>query len=338
MARQRTVAIANHIGYDLGLQGVTITSRFLSNHIRQPDEVEWNKRKSVLDDRMKWARRNHLLGVAIGLGVFGLALYVDYAIIHEFWSRLLSNEFGEVPPSMATTVASKSLQVVFATLAIHYLVSNVGHYGRVAYSMVVFLVTAAMLLGIGLLWANNSLPEGSKVFSSEQSEGARAVDQFSKSLGVEPPKKAPVPAEVKVLKKYEVMVWLVSLSLIFLVVASIGALSLHSAQKSYSALTGGAVYDSHKEAMDGRRLHAEYASLHAEAPQGKFTKASAGTAGENQGVFAQRTDEARVNEFVSSYTAGVVDARFAAGKSQRLLEAVTHAAEEVIGTPRQSAA
>jgi hypothetical protein len=73
MARQRTVAIANHIGYDLGLQGVTITSRFLSNHIRQPDEVEWNKRKSVLDDRMKWARRNHLLGVAIGLGVFGLA-------------------------------------------------------------------------------------------------------------------------------------------------------------------------------------------------------------------------------------------------------------------------
>jgi hypothetical protein len=337
MARQRTVAIANHIGYDLGLQGVAITSRFLSNHIREPDQVEWNKRKSVLDDRRAKSRRHHWSTVAIGFAVFALALYVDYAIIHEFWARLLSNEYGEVPPSMATTVASKSLQVLFATLAIHYLISHIGHWGRVAYSILIFLVTAAMLLGIGLLWANNSLPEGSKVFTSEQSESSRAVEEFSRSLGVAPTEKAAVPEEVATLKKYEVAVWLVSLGLIFMVVASIGAISLHSALKAFSAETGGAVYDNHREAMDGRRLQAEYASLHAEAPGGRFATTGA-TANTAEGAPRTRSVEARVNEFVSSYTAGVVDARLPPKRSEYLLDAVTRAAEEVSLVGRATAA
>lgn len=337
MARQRTVAIANHIGYDLGLQGVKITSRFLSNHIREPDQVEWNKRKSVLDDRRAKSRRHHWSTVVIGFLVFALALWVDYAIIHEFWERLLSNEYGEVPPSMANTVASKSLQVLFATLAIHYLVSHIGHWGRVLYSILIFVVTAAMLLGIGLLWANNSLPEGSKVFTSEQSEGSRAVEQFSRNLGIAPTEKPAVPEEVAALKKYEVAVWLVSLGLIFLVVASIGAISLHSALKAFSAETGGAVYDNHREAMDGRRLQAEYASLHAEAPGGRF--ASSGSNGGNSGGMASaRSVEARVNEFVSSYTAGVIDARLPHWRTENLLDAVTKAAEEVGGAGRAEAA
>jgi hypothetical protein len=337
MARQRTVAIANHIGYDLGLQGVAITSRFLSNHIREPDQVEWNKRKSVLDDRRAKSQRHHWSTVAIGFAVFALALYVDYAIIHEFWARLLSNEYGEVPPSMANTVASKSLQVLFATLAIHYLVSHIGHWGRVAYSILIFVVTAAMLLGIGLLWANNSLPEGSKVFSSEQSEGSRAVEQFSKNLGIAPTEKPAMPEEVAALKKYEVAVWLVSLGLIFLVVSSIGAISLHSALQAFSAETGGAVYDNNREAMDGRRLQAEYASLHAEAPGGRFA-ANGANSGNAGGVPVARSVEARVNEFVSSYTAGVIDARLPSRRSEYLLDAVTKASEEVAGSSSAAAA
>jgi hypothetical protein len=333
MARQRTVAIANHIAYDLGLQGIAVTSRFLSNHIREPDEVEWNKRKSVLDDRRAKSRRHHWSTVAIGFAVFALALYVDYAIIHEFWARLLSNEYGEVPASMANTVASKSLQVLFATLAIHYLVSHIGHWGRVAYSILIFVVTAAMLLGIGLLWANNSLPEGSKVFTSEQSEGSRAVEQFSKNLGIAPVEKPEVPEEMVALKKYEVAVWLVSLGLIFLVVASIGAISLHSALKAFSAETGGAVYDNHREAVDGRRLQAEYASLHAEVQGSRF--ASNGTESRNaSSAPVSRSVDARVNEFVSSYTAGIIDARLPARRSEKLLDAVTNAAEEVTGAGR----
>jgi hypothetical protein len=48
--------------------------------------------------------------------------------------------------------------------------------------------------------------------------------------------------------------------------------------------------------------------------------------------------EARVNEFVSSYTAGVIDARLPARRAENLLDAVTKAAEEVTGAGRAYAA
>jgi hypothetical protein len=146
-----------------------------------------------------------------------------------------------------------------------------------------------------------------------------------------------MPEEVAALKKYEVAVWLVSLGLIFLVVSSIGAISLHSALQAFSAETGGAVYDNNREAMGGRRLQAEYASLHAEAPGGRFA-ANGANSGNAGGVPVARSVEARVNEFVSSYTAGVIDARLPSRRSEYLLDAVTKASEEVAGSSSAAAA
>lgn len=83
------------------------------------------------------------------------------------------------PPQLANTVAAKSMQVLFATLAVHYLVSNIGHGGRLAYSLVVFLITAVMVIGIGLLWANNSLPAGAKVVGLDVHQSAQQVDRRS---------------------------------------------------------------------------------------------------------------------------------------------------------------
>ena len=83
-----------------------------------------------------------------------------------------------------------------------------------------------MILGIGMLWANNSLPDGAKVFGFDVNASAKQVDSFLNGLGVKPPRAASVPAEVKLLKKYEVFIWLFSLGAIFLVVASIGAMAL----------------------------------------------------------------------------------------------------------------
>jgi len=53
----------------------------------------------------------------------------------------------EVPPALATSVAFKSLQVLFATLAVHYLITHIGHGGRVAYSLFIFALTAIMVHG-----------------------------------------------------------------------------------------------------------------------------------------------------------------------------------------------
>jgi hypothetical protein len=258
---------------------------------------------------------HHGSAVFFGLAVFVTALFVDYNIISEFWTRALSNEFGEVPPALASTVAAKSLQVVFATLAVHYLISNIGEPGRVAYSLLIFAVTAVMVVGIGLLWANNSLPAGAKVFGLDVNQSAAQVDQFLKGLGVKPPRAASLPAEVKVLKKYELLIWLFSLGVIFLVVASIGAMALHTAMRGFTGMTGGALYDRHRDARHGNRIRdelkqAELDLAHLRRDEGDFVRA-------------------KLSEFVTVYTEGVVAGRYGSSRRGYLLRRANEAVEEV---------
>ncbi|MFN9973160.1 MAG: hypothetical protein ACK58T_25060, partial [Phycisphaerae bacterium] len=86
------------------------------------------------------------------------------------------------------------------------------------------------------------------------------------SMGVDPAAKPTVTEDVAVLRDHETAIRLVSLSVIFIIVASIGAISLDGALRAYSAWSGGAIYDHHEEAELGRRLNAEYASFAAEDP------------------------------------------------------------------------
>jgi hypothetical protein len=341
MARNRTAAVANQVAYDLGYRGVNVSQALLQSQVQDTDETEFRKRREVLLDRVSRSNFHHWTLVAVGFIVFGLALYVDYAIIHEFWSRLLSNEFGEVPPSMANTVAAKSAQVLFATLAIHYVISlkpfsaTVAKYGRWAYSTIVFVVAFAMLMGIGIIWANSSMPEGSKVFAAETTESSRALDQFSQSMGIAPAAKPEVSKDVAVLREHETAIRLVSLSVIFIIVASIGAISLDGALRAYSAWSGGAIYDHHEEAELGRRLNAEYASFAAEDPSIRRGRALAGNA--RSGGRTERSTDAKINEFLTSYTAGVVDSRLDAGRTERLLSHIMTEAAKIRGGESGSA-
>ena len=142
------------VAYTWGKQGVEISASLLQSWLNGHSKQNLLHRRDILKRRISGSGAwfQHGSAVVLGLFVFITALYVDYNIISEFWTRALSNEFGEVPPQLANTVAAKSLQVLFATLAVHYLVSNIGHGGRVAYSLVIFLITAVMVIGIGLLW------------------------------------------------------------------------------------------------------------------------------------------------------------------------------------------
>lgn len=303
--------------YNWGHRGVDMTPNLVRNWLGSHTESGLLLRQQNLRRRVygSGAQLHHMTAIVLGLGVFITALFVDYAIIHEFWTRALSNEFGEVPPAMATTVAAKSLQVVFATLAVHYLISHIGHGGRVAYSLIIFAVTAVMIVGIGLLWANNSLPAGAKVFGMDVNQSAQQVDQFLKGLGIKPPRAASLPAEVKVLKKYELLIWLFSLGVIFLVVASIGAMALHTAMRGFTGMTGGALYDNHREAVRGNRIRDELKAAELDLAH-------------------LRRDEdsflvSKLREFTNVYTQGVVHARFGSSRQGYLLRRVDEATREV---------
>ncbi len=303
--------------YNWGRRGVEVTATLLRNWLGAHTENGLQLRAANLHRRVhgSGATLHHGSAVVLGLLVFGTALFVDYNIIHEFWTRALSNEFGEVPPALATTVAAKSLQVVFATLAVHYLITHIGHGGRVAYSLLIFAITAVMVIGIGLLWANNSLPAGSKVFGLDVNDSAQQIDQFMKGLGIAPPRKVALPAEVKVLKKYELLIWLFSLGVIFLVVASIGAMALHTAMRGFAGMTGGALYDNHRDARHGNRVRDELKQaqldlVHLRKSPDDFRKE-------------------KTAEFVNVYTEGVVSAGFGSSRQGFLLRKAHGAADEV---------
>lgn len=306
--------------YNWGHKGVEVTSTLLKNWLGAHTENSLLLRYENLKRRVSGTGANlhHWSAVILGLGVFFTALFVDYNIIHEFWTRALSNEFGEVPPAMATTVAAKSLQVVFATLAIHYLISHIGHGGRIAYSLLIFAVTAFMIVGIGLLWANNSLPEGAKVFGFDVNSSAQSVDSFLKGLGVKPPRAAAMPAEVKALKKYEIIIWLFSLGAIFLVVASIGAMALHSAMRGFTGMTGGALYDTHSEAVRGNRVRDDLRQAQLDL--------------QHLRADAEDFKQAKLSEFITHYTEGVVAARYGSSRRGYLIRKANDAAEEVMLT------
>ncbi len=312
--------VADEKGYGWGKRGIQVTPTLLRNRLREHNGTELRHRAETLHRRIhgSGASTHHLSAIVLGLSVFIIALFVDYNIIHEFWTRALANEFMEVPPALATSVTFKSMQVLFATLAVHYLISHIGHGGRVAYSLFIFALTAAMVMGIGLLWANNSLPPGAKVFGVDVNQSAQSIDAFAKSMGIATPAHTEAPtSELAWLKQYEAPIWLFSLGVIFLVVASIGAMSLHTAMRGFTGITGGALYDTHREAVHGNAMRdnlrrAELDRQHHDS---------------NQESFYRR----KIGDFLSSYTEGVIDGHFSASRSDHLINKATEAAEQVEG-------
>jgi len=311
--------VADDKAYGWGKRGVGVTTTLLRNRLREHNGTELRHRAETLHRRIhgSGASTHHISAIVLGISVFVIALFVDYNIIHEFWTRALANEFMEVPPALATSVTFKSMQVLFATLAVHYFITHIGHGGRIAYSLFIFALTAAMVMGIGMLWANNSLPPGAKVFGVDVNQSAASIDTFMKSLGVATPPHAAEapPAELGWLKHYEAVIWLFSLGVIFLVVASIGAMSLHTAMRGFTGITGGALYDTHREAVRGNAMRdnlrrAELDRLHHDSDQEAFYRR-------------------KIGDFLSSYTEGVIDGHFSASRSDHLINKATEAAEEV---------
>lgn len=115
----------------------------------------------------------YAVAIVIALGLALLAMFVDYHIIKEVWTRALSNEFMEVPAALQDSVIFKSLQVVFAVLIIHFFLKITGVYGRNVMITAAFVLALVMVGGLGYLVAYNNMA-GATSATLERHEDAGA--------------------------------------------------------------------------------------------------------------------------------------------------------------------
>lgn len=192
------------------------------------------------------------------------AVVVDYMIVSEFWTRALANEFLELPGSLASSVAFKSMQVLFATIAAHILFENMGRFGRALFVRLVFVMALLMLLGVGFLLATMSLPNG---MAATGSGGVGdSLSSAMSGLGIAAPvggESSVVSSEMDTVRQWQPVLWLGSLGLVFLVVTGVAALCIHFAAQSLRRIFLGRDFAHRKRDM------ARLAALEAEYDQNR---------------------------------------------------------------------
>ena len=209
------------------------------------------------------------LGATIaGLLIMAGALFVDYQIMNEFWTRVLANEFMEVPASLTSSVISKSAQVIFATAAFHFFLGKLPEWGRTAYIVFFFALTVVMISGFGFLNANISMPEDPNEISitgNDTTADQPGLNDALVALGLAEPEAptieaAPVVSEgprrsqfmdfgyfIEDARPY---VWMFVPGLVFLVVTAIGALALHMAEHNLQNFVKSLDYPGRKKRVD----------------------------------------------------------------------------------------
>lgn len=240
---------AKRFAYDLGRRGHAVNEYTLKKIISEKDfqviqEIEFiNARFKSLEgnDFNILTHVRHSLAMFFGLIIVVGALLVDYRIIHEFWTRVAMDEVGKIAASLKLSVYFKSAQVVFATLAFHFMLETLNEKGRKLFIRMVFWLTAVMLVGIGVIVALKWLPAGSALFGVNLNSAAHSGRDILASLGLAAPSAAGEGSSL--VKSIETGIWLASLSMIFIIVTSVGALSLQLAVHQFQYLSGAKVDD-----------------------------------------------------------------------------------------------
>jgi hypothetical protein len=305
MTKSRTTIVTDHLAYDLGRSGIVVNAPYLLHYMRAHNAHALGVREKILARQINGAgsQLHSLIAVLFGLAIFAAALYVDFQIINEFWVRALANEFlDNVNATLLASAEAKSLQVLFATLAIHYLLTYIGHTGRKVYVVIVALLAGFMVLALGTLWAKGTgvVEDPSGILCKLRGAADCAEGLLPSWMGKDE------------------FFGLIALSTLFLIVASVGALGLHGAIRGFTSLSGGTLLDDHDDAVHNNRARNELASVRA------CRHALADNDANGAALHQQK-----LPEFVASYTAGILDRRFASDRSNQLLAAVTAAADEV---------
>lgn len=122
----------------------------------------------------------------LALSIMLVAMFVDYHIIREVWTRALANEFMVVPPALQSSVVFKSLQVIFAVLIVHFMLKITGAYGRNTMIMAGFVLAMVMIGGLGYLVAYNNMAGATSAQQEQRIDNPTApnssIDQLFASL------------------------------------------------------------------------------------------------------------------------------------------------------------
>ncbi len=120
----------------------------------------------------------YLVVVVLSLTILLIAMFVDYHIIREVWTRALANEFMVVPRALQSSVIFKSMQVIFAVLIVHFMLKITGAYGRNTMIVAAFIMAIVMIGGLGYLVAYNNMA-GATSTTLEQRDAAAAAPPSS---------------------------------------------------------------------------------------------------------------------------------------------------------------
>ncbi len=161
------------------------------------------------------------------------ALYVDFQILNEFWTRAMFPDFArELADTFGGSAFAKSLQVVFATLAFHFFLSSLGPWGRKIFVGFVFIVSLLIVLGLGFLNAGVTNPN-----ASTEAPTSRSLEDVLGALGLSGEEEAVEEDDFsdRVTATYEDLqsvAWILVPSVVFLVVTSIAALFTQAAESN----------------------------------------------------------------------------------------------------------
>jgi hypothetical protein len=181
-------------------------------------------------------------GLAIVIAL--LAMFVDYHIIREVWTRALANEFMQVPVALQSSVVFKSLQVIFAVLIVHVFLRITGVYGRNTMIVAAFVLALVMVGGLGYLVAYNNMAGGTsatqeapRTDGASGAGGSSSIDAlFSKPADTQAAPTAVTPASsdgfsiglpklsTTSLANADSWFWLAFASVIFFIVTTVAAL------------------------------------------------------------------------------------------------------------------
>ncbi len=126
----------------------------------------------------------YAMAALLALSILLVAMFVDYHIIREVWTRALANEFMVVPPALQSSVIFKSLQVIFAVLIVHFMLKISGVTGRNTMIVAAFVMAVVMIGGLGYLVAYNNMAGGTSTTQEQrQSQPSDSIDTLFASSG-----------------------------------------------------------------------------------------------------------------------------------------------------------
>jgi hypothetical protein len=163
----------------------------------EADDAQIISRNMEKSRQVSHYRPLYLGAAVIALVVLLVAMFVDYHIIREVWTRALSDEFMVVPASLQSSIVFKSLQVIFAVLIVHFMLKITGAYGRNTMVAIAFIFAILMIGGLGYLVAYNNMNGGTSATLEQQNTGApqtNSIDSLMASVGDAKPQPAALTA------------------------------------------------------------------------------------------------------------------------------------------------